>query len=410
MNAFTMRSRRHAALRFSLFRLAVMFFLLSPLAAHASPANRTIVLDGSQERYDLRQYVDVLENRNYTINKVSSPEFADKFKKPGPDFYPGQSPNGYWLRFNIQTAPEQMTSSWWLSIVPPQMTEFTLFHPNSTSAAPGWARWDAGYKNPNRLSWKNDDFLATRVPHQSNSTNFYIYYFNNDHFFNPIELKSESQFRLSDSIRLIFYSFFVGFALALILYNLFLFLSLRDKSYLWYSLHCTSINFYYLIANDVLIEFIDIPIEQIIIFNFLFLALFLFFSSQFIKSFLTPQKFHKKIIFTFNILTSIAFVSIFLPLLNDVAILTLIFSVLIISFSTTYIVLGVIFWRNGYSSARYFVFAWLVFWLSIVVGGLGGLGLFQNFQLLQYGFQCANLIEMLLLSLALADRIFNPAP
>ena len=68
------------------FWLALALALLVPMTSHAMAQNRTILLDGSRGQYDLRQYVEVLEDRNYTIEQVSSPEFTDRFKRPGTGF------------------------------------------------------------------------------------------------------------------------------------------------------------------------------------------------------------------------------------------------------------------------------------------------------------------------------------
>lgn len=66
---------------------------------------------------------------------------------------------------------------------------------------------------------------------------------------------------------------------------------------------------------------------------------------------------------------------------------------------------GLRFWRKGQSTARLFTIAWAVLIIGIVTANLRTLGILPNNFFTQYGYQIGSFIEVVLLSLALGERI-----
>ncbi|WP_319780749.1 ATP-binding protein [Maridesulfovibrio sp.] len=376
-----------------------------PVAALAD-SPQTIILNGSRGSYDLRDYVTVLKDEGFTINQVASDAFTGKFSKPGSDFYPGLSKHGYWLHFKVKADPAQVDQIWRVAITPPQTKQFTVFYPEIVKGMKsGWGRWDAGYENPRRTSWKGEDFLAFRLPLHEKVTDYYVYYCAEDTNYNIFELVDENSFRENSRLQLLFLSVVGGFSVALVLYNFFLFISLRDISHLWYSLQCLSINIYYFIVVDAVIEFIDIPMEYYIVLNYSFLGLFMFLSSFFVESFLANirGKLYAKIIFI--ILKSVSLISIVLAFFLGVNVMTLISAGMMMVYSITFIVLGVRSYCDGFTAARLYLVSWSLFCLGLMFASFCAITGLVNLDYLVFTMQITNMIEMLFFSLALADRI-----
>ncbi|WP_415713446.1 ATP-binding protein [Maridesulfovibrio sp.] len=363
-------------------------------------------MNGSRGSYDLRDYVTVLKDEGFTINQVASDAFTGKFSKPGSDFYPGLSKHGYWLHFKVKADPAQVDQIWRVAITPPQTKQFTVFYPEIVKGMKsGWGRWDAGYENPRRTSWKGEDFLAFRLPLHEKVTDYYVYYCAEDTNYNIFELVDENSFRENSRLQLLFLSVVGGFSVALVLYNFFLFISLRDISHLWYSLQCLSINIYYFIVVDAVIEFIDIPMEYYIVLNYSFLGLFMFLSSFFVESFLANirGKLYAKIIFI--ILKSVSLISIVLAFFLGVNVMTLISAGMMMVYSITFIVLGVRSYCDGFTAARLYLVSWSLFCLGLMFASFCAITGLVNLDYLVFTMQITNMIEMLFFSLALADRI-----
>ncbi len=398
---------------YTLYCRVLHFFLCSvlltamfvPVAALAD-SPQAIILNGSRGSYDLRDYVTVLKDEGFTINQVASDAFIGKFSKPGSGFYPGLSKHGYWLHFKVKADPAQVDQIWRVAITPPQTKQFTVFYPEIVKGMKsGWGRWDAGYENPRRTSWKGEDFLAFRLPLHEKVTDYYVYYCAEDTNYNIFELVDENSFRENSRLQLLFLSVVGGFSVALVLYNFFLFISLRDISHLWYSLQCLSINIYYFIVVDAVIEFIDIPMEYYIVLNYSFLGLFMFLSSFFVESFLANirGKLYAKIIFI--ILKSVSLISIVLAFFLGVNVMTLISAGMMMVYSITFIVLGVRSYCDGFTAARLYLVSWSLFCLGLMFASFCAITGLVNLDYLVFTMQITNMIEMLFFSLALADRI-----
>ncbi len=391
-------------LRFCFFFI-VLAAMLAPVYSHAT-APQVIDLNGSQESYDLRDYVTVLKDEGYSIEQIASAALTDKFSKPGSDFYPGLSEQGYWLHFRVKADPAQVDQIWRVALTPPQTKQFTVFYPETVKGMKsGWGRWDAGYENPRRTSWKGEDFLAFRLPLHEEAADYYVYYCAEDTNYNVFELVDENSFRESSRLKLLFASIVAGFSGALILYNFFLFFSLRDISHLWYSLQCLSINIYYFTVSDTIIEFVDIPIEYYIVLNYFFLGLFMLLSSFFVESFLgnIKEKTYVKIIFI--VLKLISFFSIVISFFYGVDVMTPISGIMMIIYSITFILLGVCSYRNGFTAARLYLVAWSIFCLGLSFASFCTITGLANLNYLISIMQVCNMFEMLFFSLALADRI-----
>ncbi|MCV6606346.1 MAG: hypothetical protein OIF34_13670, partial [Porticoccaceae bacterium] len=69
------------------------------------------------------------------------------------------------------------------------------------------------------------------------------------------------------------------------------------------------------------------------------------------------------------------------------------------------LIIGARFWLTGVSEARFFTIAWAFFLAGLITANAAGLGLIPTNTLTVYGYQIGSFIEVVLLSLALGERI-----
>jgi len=74
-------------------------------------------------------------------------------------------------------------------------------------------------------------------------------------------------------------------------------------------------------------------------------------------------------------------------------------------FAPTVLVTGIVTWKRGYRSARFFTIAWFALLLGTGLLSLKSLGLLPSTFLTEYGQQMGSFVEISLLSLALADQM-----
>ena len=202
------------------------------------------------------------------------------------------------------------------------------------------------------------------------------------------------------------YGVYYGGFLVLVLYNFFIFLIVRDRAFFYYLLYATSYGLYFAIHNGLAFQLLwpNNPTwgnQSLLV----MLALSLIFGLQFTRTFLDTGGFAPKLdrlAFGMQVLGAVTLVASFLlpyaVLILPLAVLTVVVTVLIMALGT----LGLI---KGYRPARYFMIAWGMLLFGVLAYMLKVFGLLPHNVFTQNGFQVGSLMEMVLLSLALASRL-----
>lgn len=142
----------------------------------------------------------------------------------------GYSSQALWVRFRLRN-PAALHQHWiintGLSIAP----DLTLFRPSTS----GYEAVQIGVLFPYRDREVTSDIQAFRLELPPGSEQvFYLRIQSNFSLHLPFLLQSETRYSQSTTSHVLLYSFFFGVLLAQALYNLVLFLVLRDRSYLLY--------------------------------------------------------------------------------------------------------------------------------------------------------------------------------
>jgi diguanylate cyclase (GGDEF)-like protein len=190
------------------------------------------------------------------------------------------------------------------------------------------------------------------------------------------------------------------------MYNFFIFLIVRDRAFFYYLLYATSYGLYFAIHNGIAFEFLwpHDPAwgnQSLLV----MLSLALIFGMQFTRTFLDTRGFAPRldrIAVGLQMLSALAlpasFALSYATLIQPLALLTVIVTVMIITLGT----LGLI---KGYQPAKFFMIAWGMLLLGVMTYMFKVFGLLPHNALTQNGFQVGSLLEMVLLSLALASRL-----
>ncbi|GAB4348264.1 MAG: hypothetical protein OHK0038_27780 [Flammeovirgaceae bacterium] len=221
----------------------------------------------------------------------------------------------------------------------------------------------------------------------------------------PISLKREDVFYPAEKSADVGYGMFYGALLFIMIYNLFIYFTLKDKSYLFYVCSTLSSTLFLasLVGHSFQYVWSGLPWWANRALPF-FMGCWGFFSAMFARDFLETNKNIPKIhkILYFNLLTGL--VSIFLSMVAPYhlsarfAAGSLAIGVIIM------LVAGIASWKAQHKVARYYILAWsmLLFGTFIII--------FRNFGILPYNFitthavEIGSLMEATLLSLALSDK------
>jgi signal transduction histidine kinase len=197
-----------------------------------------------------------------------------------------------------------------------------------------------------------------------------------------------------------------GVLLVMLVYNLFIYLSVRDVSYLYYILYIASFGLYQVSVNGAGIAYFwpDSPWWANAA-TPLFIGAAGLFGCQFARHFLQLGSLSRgfdrllKGLMAGGALVMVLAVSLrYGVALRMATVLALLFTVGIFS-------AGLYAWWRGLRVARWFIIAWTAFLVGGLVNTLMVLGYLPNVFITMYASQLGSALEVALLSLALADRI-----
>ncbi len=202
-----------------------------------------------------------------------------------------------------------------------------------------------------------------------------------------------------------FYLFFAGIFVSIILYNLFLFVSLKDRLYLLYVVATIFIGLVQLHFGGKLTEWFYSRSSFFATYDTHFLGALSGVSTiLFSNSFLHTKKYC-------NWVYKVSLVSIALYCLS---LLLLFFSLPTVSYqiininasiSLLLIVASAYAIKRGHRQAKFFLFAWSFFLLGVTVFALKDFGILPFNAFTNFALPVGSVVEILLLSFALADRI-----
>ena len=348
---------------------------------------------------DISYYHD--STNQLTIQEITAPSFAPHFQSaPSNRLNFGISPDAYWLRLEMKSRDTKV-SSWYLTVDYPPLDTVLFYQPTSEGV---WLVDSVGDKisSNQEIGYRKPLFpfvLNDTLPHT-----YYIKVRTQGTIQLPIGVLTQSTLLATVARSEIIEGLFYGAMLLMVLYNLFLFFSLREKSYLFYCLFVTSNTFMLAGLQGQLTTYFfqsNQWYDQIFISSF-FSAVF--WALIFGMSFLQVRQYAPRM-YTILLVSIIAsgtafFLSYIIPYQWGAKLVATLVSIAPIILWWT----GITSWRNGNTSARFFVFAWTFYLISVVLISLRNFGWIDELFHLENIIQIGSVIEAILLSLALADK------
>ncbi|MEB0150134.1 7TM diverse intracellular signaling domain-containing protein, partial [Pseudomonas sp. CCC2.2] len=222
----------------------------------------------------------------------------------------------------------------------------------------------------------------------------------------PLALWSSHAYIAAQPARIYVLGLIYGMLLGMLVYNLFIYLSVRDTSYLYYILYIASFGLYQISVNGAGIEFLwpNNPWWANAATPFLVGASVLF-ASQFSRHFLQTPVWGRWLDRLLVLMIAFASVVMVLAVATGYGLALRLATALVLLFTLVMVATGITAWLHGLRVARYFVIAWSVFLTGGLINAFMLLGYLPNNFLTMYSSQIGSVLEVALLSLALADRI-----
>lgn len=222
----------------------------------------------------------------------------------------------------------------------------------------------------------------------------------------PLEMTDAATLQTEDHNEQIALGIYFGVLLVMVLYNLFLFFSLRSATYLYYVLFILSFLLFQASLNGTSFEYLW-P-EAIWWQNrsvSTFVGLFTLFGVLFSRRYLMIRDYSRWLDYGLLAVGALAGIISLASFLLSYALTIRIATVTGGVFALVAIIAGAYALWRGYRPARFFLIAWAFFFAGGLALSLKNYGILPENFFTHYGIQIGSALEVILLSLGLADRI-----
>lgn len=222
----------------------------------------------------------------------------------------------------------------------------------------------------------------------------------------PVFIWSPRAFHQADQLRLLGFGVLFGVLVVMACYNLFAFLMLQDRVFMYYAGYALSLAFFEAAMNGFGNQYLWADSwwwrEHSVV---LFVPVLVGFGSLFARSFLQLKLSQRWLYDVFGWLFHGALLSAFLSLILPYALIIKISAVLAFLVCVLSVVVGVYRWRHGYRPARYFILAWALFLLSVLAYVAGKFGLIPQSVWTERAMHLGAVFGSIVSAFALTDRV-----
>lgn len=376
-------------------------------------SEEAVKLTNKKGVYNVTAYLEMLEDktRTLTLSTIINSEKELSFKPIDESTVNlGYTQSAYWFRlklFNKNRSKPTLLEIPWPHI--DNLDVYMLSNKNNgdEEADDVFVSYNSGRLIPyNKRNYEHRNFIF-KIPNFPNGDELVIYMrvVSDETIIFPVFLYDEMKFFKKDQSEEFVFGIYYGVVIIMFFYNLFIYLSLRDRNYFIYLFYVIALGLYQLSMNGIIYAYwpnypswnkMFLPLSSAIL-QFILIILF--------KNLLNIEprySLERKSLF---ILTILSFISIILVLTVDYATIIVPLNILGFIYMITSILIVVRAVLNGNRTAIFFLITWITFLAGGIILTLRNFNILpQNF-LTTYSLQIGSTIEMLLLSLALTDRI-----
>jgi len=367
--------------RLLLLLFAVLFISFSPEARSELQENQLSYL---------------LDSQNLTIDEITSlDENAFIPIKTEQALNLGYSRDQHWIKLNLAAG------SWFVEVASPLLDKVTLYQQDQTGH---FTTRNAGdhLTRGAQLNFKNPLFYIE--PHTSRQ--LFLRIESEGTVQIPLRLYTPIQFSEHKTAEEYGFGLYYGIMLVMVLFNFFLFLFVRDKEYLFYVFYISSYILLQASLNGYAAQYLWpdaldwIARAPVYLINLVILSAIIF-SQRFLNTAQLAPRLHRLL----NVINIAALFGLLLVYTAPYYWAAQYANGLGLIMALAALSSGLYMLLHGYRSARYFVIAWVAFLIGVFVTSLMYLGVLPYSPLNAYAMQIGSALEVVLLSIALADRI-----
>lgn len=357
-----------------------------------------VILTDDKEEYNIGKHLEILEDLTgkLTYEDVQKEEYKDKWFKSkweNPNF--GYSKSSFWIRFSAKS----ITQKKYFLEYDYAALDYIWFHGEGKTILLGdkvkFSKRIIEHRNPIFILNLSNKIKYYYIKIKSEGSNQVVL-----NIWNP-----EAFYKFDHSFQL-YMGLYIGIVLAMAIYNLFLYFSLRNFTYIIYVFCILSVALFNLSISGLSYEYIWsfspwLANKSLV----LSLSLYGLFSGLFGMVNLNIKNYSKIL---YYILYALVLVGLFCAIGTFFLPYSFVIKIMAISGSLyvpALLVSGFYVLFKGFKPARYFLMAWTLFLVASITTSFRHLGILPTHFFTVYGVEVGAIIEVMFLSLALADKI-----
>ncbi|KQS33898.1 7TM diverse intracellular signaling domain-containing protein [Dyadobacter sp. Leaf189] len=349
----------------------------------------------------LGKYLEIYEDTAGTLSlhEVRNSNGFVKSKDEVPNI--GLSKSSFWIRFSIRnTSARNML---YLELAHPGIHSCEMYEIIGDKIRTEIYN-DADHFNKRRVKHQNLVFDLALGPNQEHS--YYLKVKGSNQVILPLILRDQGNFFETAQLGETINGIFCGIIVVMVLYNIFIYFSTRDRSYLFYVLYVLSIGLAQTSLSGYAFKYLwpNAPVFNSVA-TIYFSGIAGISAIFFVKNFLQLKEKWPRAIFIVYIIVALYSSSI---LLNVAGFELLSFRLVDISGAVgtlSCLVIGIKLSRENYRPAKLFLIGWSIFLLGLFLLILRNLNILPYNIFTTYTMQFGSIAEVVLLSIALADKI-----
>jgi len=315
--------------------------------------------------------------------------------------------SGYWIKPTLTNGREFEPGNVF-TINPTSLDVIDMYIPklNSNTAIISTGRFDINTKP--KFSYRSRVFELPQNYTSGDEVLFYVSARSSGNII--IEYWEHDEYLILDRKHNSIYSAVYASLFVLILINFIFFLAIRDKSYLSYVFYLSTFLLFVLMTTGKIYEFsaaryLAASYNSSTALFAITCTAFILFAQGFLKLKHFLPKFYAFSQFLFALCSSIFLLALFYYPIPYISFAILNLSILFAM--PLFLIASIHCWKQGHREAKYFVFAFTPLFVFIGLRVLSVLGLLPEWSFAVSGFQIAIVLQALILSLGLADRILS---
>jgi signal transduction histidine kinase len=381
--------------------LWIISFIILPLYSFAAP----YIVSNPTQLSPVKGYdIEVLEDKT---NKLTAAQASNsgQFKTLGQEIPNlGISGSAFWLRFSVQNATQ--LNRLLVLLEQPMIDELEVYTLSDSLQAPASIYSFSKTQSFYSKKYKDVDYVFDLNILPGETKQILIRFQSAYQNILPISIGTRAEISDFEVNKELLFGIYAGIILVMGLYNLFVYFTVRDKSYLLYVLYIVLIGLTQITQKGFAFkylwpEFSWLAYHSVNITSCLVSIVIL----EFVKVFLRTKEHLPRLHYGIPFFNFIFFAALVLTLINK-----RIESFQLIQLATALASLYVLFisykiYRLNYRPARFFMLAWSILLIGAIIFVLKDVGVVPYNIATAYAIQISSVAEVVLLSFALADKI-----